>query len=269
MQFLKYIPERLHGLAELIWEHEMHLPGAYTVLPSGRTELLLPFEPVVSLEAFKITAADNPVNNASFFLSGLHTRPLKMAFNRFHTFGIRLKPVAVKALFGLPLYKISNFFVEGGVILKTIHVLNDIIRSSKSFQERAVRVETFLLKKITETPELHTAVKMDLTMQDFSRKKGNNPSLSIEDHLGYSKTHTFRLFNDWFGMSPHNYGKLQQFIRSVEHLHKGNVSLTETGLACGYYDQSHFIRTFHEYANMTPGAYRKQMTAFPGQLFGM
>jgi AraC-like DNA-binding protein len=45
------------------------------------------------------------------------------------------------------------------------------------------------------------------------------------------------------------------------------VKLIDVGLENGYYDQSHFIRSFHEFADMTPGEYRRQMSSIPGQLF--
>lgn len=268
MKFNAYIPTKLNGIVDLIWEHEIPFPGRYTVLPSGKVELLFPLYHSVDLAAKQILPNDNPVNNYSCFLSGLHTRPLKMTFDKFHTFGIQMKPVAVKALFGIPLCEIRDYFVDGDIIMTTVRMMEDKLHSTKSFEEKAHWFENFLLSKMNETAEMHTAIQLDKAMKKYFNQKQSGSFKSIEDLLGYSRTQTFRLFNDWFGISAHSYQKLLQFIKTVESLHNPQAKLNDAGLENGFYDQSHFIRSFHEFADMTPGEYRKQMTGLPGQIFG-
>lgn len=268
MTFNAYIPTKLTGIVDLIWEYEIAKPGKMTVLPSGKIELIFPFVPISTLEAIKIAQHDNPVNNHSCFISGLHTKPLKMTFDHFHTFGIQMKPVAMKALFGIPLSEIRNYFIEGDVVFDTVRVMKAELHSRKSFVERAEWFENFLHKKINETNELHIAINLDKAIKKQLISNINGPPKSIQDIMGYSRTQTFRLFNEWFGISAHTYQKLHQFINATESLHDTGKKLTDIGFENGFYDQSHFIRTFHEFADMTPGEYRKQMSPLPGQIFG-
>lgn len=268
MNINSYIPTKLSGIVDLIWEHEMHLCGSYTILPSGKVEIIFPIRPVKQLKAIKIKPDENPVNNHFCFLSGLHTNPLQMTFERFHTFGIQMKPIAVKALFGIPLCEIRNYFVEGSVLFKTINLMEDKLHSCENFLERATWFENFLLSKIDETPDLHSAIHLDRSIRKYMNQKHYDQGKSIQDMMGYSRTHTYRLFNEWFGISVHSYQKLLQFIRSTESLHDTSLKLSDAGLINGFYDQSHFIRTFHEFADMTPGEYRKQLPQLPGLLFG-
>jgi len=268
MNFKSYIPSRLIGLVDLIWENIIPMRGNYTVLPSGKVELLFPLYHKVEVKAKSIPNEGNPVKNLSCFLSGIHTKPLSMSFDRFHTFGIRMKPVAVKALFGIPLCKIKDYFVEGNIVLDTVDVMEDKLYTINTFFERAQWFENFFLKKINETADLHIAIQLDNTINRHIESKKGNSFRSIESKLGYSRTQTYRLFNDWFGISSHGYEKLVQFVRSVESLHNKNARLVDIGLDNGYYDQSHFIHSFEEFAEMTPGEYRKQMNSFPGQLIG-
>jgi AraC-like DNA-binding protein len=262
-----YIPAKLNGIVDLIWEHEMYVPGSYTILPSGKVEIIFPISPVKQLKAVKMSSNDNPVNGFPCFLSGLHTRPIKMSFERFHTFGIQMKPVAVKALFGIPLCKIRDYYVEGSLVFDTINMMEDKLHSFDNFLERAKWFENFLLLKIDETPDLHNAIHLDRAIRKFVREKHNGSVKSILDVMGYSRTQTHRLFNEWFGVSAHSYQKLQQFVRATESLHNPSLKLTDVGFYTGFYDQSHFIRTFQEYAEMTPGEYRRQKTELPGLLF--
>ncbi len=267
MSFKDYIPPALSGIVDLIWEHEIPKPGGYCILPSGKVEIIFPIHPVVSLEVAKIPANDNPVNNYSCFLSGLHTSPLTMKFNRFNILGIQMRPVAVKALFGLPLCEIRNYFLPTEDVMNSVRIMKDKLHSGESFQERAKWFEAFLLKKINETPELHHAIQLDSAIQQRVIPKHQEKAKSIHNIMGYSRTQTYRLFNDWFGVSAHSYLKLVQFIRSVESLHNKNLKLTDVGLDNGYYDQAHYIRDFRSFAGKTPGAYRSIMTDIPGQIF--
>jgi AraC-like DNA-binding protein len=267
LTFNSYIPTKLTGIVDLIWEQEIFVPGSYAILPSGKVELLFPFNHIKQLTAVKISPEDNPVNKFSCFLSGLHTKPLKMTYEQFHTFGIQMKPIAVKALFGMPLCEIRNYYVEGILVLDSINMMLDKLYSCENFIERAKWFENFLLSKINETPDLHVAINLDRTIRKFIHQKHNGSRKTIQDLTGYSRTQTHRLFNEWFGISAHSCHKLMQFIRATETLHDPSLKLTEVGLHTGYYDQSHFIRTFQEFADMTPGAYRSQMTALPGLLF--
>lgn len=268
MIYKAYIPTKLTGIVDLIWEQEIPQSGNFTVLPSGKVELIFPINAIKDIEAVRISSINNPVNNYSFFLSGLHTKPLKMTFEKSHTFGIQMKPVAVKALFGMPLCEIRNYFVKGMVIFDTISEIEEQIHSKGSFSERAAWFENFLLKKVNETADLHIAINLEKAIKKHFNQKQHNNGKTIQDIMGYSRTQTYRLFNDWFGISAHSFLMLQQFIRAVETLHNQDLKLTEAGFANRYYDQAHFIRTFQEFANMTPGEYRKQMTDLPGLIFG-
>jgi AraC-like DNA-binding protein len=269
LKFNAYIPTKLTGVVDLIWENEIPNPGSFNILPSGKVELIFPIVPVSTLEAVKIATYENPVNNYTCFLSGLHTRPLKITFENFHTFGIQMKPVAVKALFGMPLSEIRDYYVEGAMVFDTVRIMEAQLHSKSSFTKRAQWFENFLLKKINETADLHNAINLDRAIIRHLIQKQHGSSKTIQDIMGYSRTQTFRLFNEWFGISAHSYQKLQQFIRATKSLHNTDAKLTDVGFENGYYDQSHFIRAFQEFAGMTPGEYRKQMSALPGQIFGL
>lgn len=229
-------------------------------------EIIFPIRPVESLEAVKIAAQDNPVNNHTCFLSGLHTKPLKITFDKFHTFGIQMKPIAVKALFGMPLSEIRDYFVEGAIIFDTICLLEDQLHSKSCFEERAKWFENFLLRKINETANVHVAMRLERAIKNHICMAQNGPARPIEDIMGYSRTQTYRLFNEWFGISSHSYQKLLQFISTVETLHDRKMRLVDAAYTNGYFDQAHCIRAFREFAGMTPGEYRIRMSPLPGQI---
>jgi AraC-like DNA-binding protein len=47
---------------------------------------------------------------------------------------------------------------------------------------------------------------------------------------------------------------VSRFLYALRYLRAGkHATLTETALACGYFDQAHFNHDFREFAGMTPG----------------
>jgi AraC-like DNA-binding protein len=57
-------------------------------------------------------------------------------------------------------------------------------------------------------------------------------------------------------VTPHAYLTGRR-IAAAKGLLDGNVPLSEVALACGFYDQSHFTRSFKGCTGVTPGQYRR------------
>lgn len=258
-----YIPRKLPGIVDMIWEHKSDTPDKRRLLPLGTVELLFRIGPPSTLKkSKKITSANNPLGQFCF-LSGLQTRPIDLAFERVHMIGIKMQPIAVFALFGIPASEAKDFYIDGDAVVKRLETIEDKLNSDITFHEKAVWLENELLSNITETPELHTAIRLN----KFT-KKITVPTIEtdIRPFTGYSRTQIYRLFNTWFGLSTNYYNRLLQFAKALKSMHQSKNKLTEIGFENGYFDQSHFIRSFKEFADITPGYYHKNMTNIPGQL---
>ena len=267
MKMQHYKPYKLSGLVDLIWEGRYDTPFNLKILPTARVELIfnLSSEPNIN-QALKINNRNSPLKHFCF-LSGLHTQPLDLQFERFYTIGLQMKPVAIKALWGIPSCEVRDYYNEGKLIIKDLQCIEDKLKSNISFLEKARWLEDYIYNRVNETANLHQAIKLHDTCENFIQNKTYSGCSTIHDMLGYSRTQTFRIFNEWFGLSSHSYQKLIQFVQSVHHLHTSTGNLTENAGNNGFYDQAHFIRSFKSFSGMTPGEYRKQMTHIPGQLF--
>ena len=73
---------------------------------------------------------------------------------------------------------------------------------------------------------------------------------------GLSRFHLIRSFRREVGVTPHTYLVGRRVARAKDLL-AGSSPLSEVALACGFYDQSHFSRTFKAWSGVTPGQYRQ------------
>jgi Transcriptional regulator containing an amidase domain and an AraC-type DNA-binding HTH domain len=74
-----------------------------------------------------------------------------------------------------------------------------------------------------------------------------------------STFHFCRLFKQLTGLSPHNYLRQYRLSRSYKHL-QSNMPVFDTAIETGFYDSSHFIKTFHSYMAVSPKEYQASVT---------
>lgn len=89
-------------------------------------------------------------------------------------------------------------------------------------------------------------------------KANHQNQISVEDiaqHACLSTFHFCRLFKRLTGLSPHNYLKQYRLSQSYKHL-QNNTPVFDTAIETGFYDSSHFIKTFHSYMAVSPKEYQ-------------
>lgn len=79
---------------------------------------------------------------------------------------------------------------------------------------------------------------------------------NLADVTGLSKYHLIRLFNKIYGISPHGYLTMLRINHAKKELQQ-NISIADVASQAGFYDQSHFSKTFKQYVGVTPDYYRK------------
>lgn len=83
-------------------------------------------------------------------------------------------------------------------------------------------------------------------------------SISLNDlsnEYCINKYSLIRGFKRQFGLSPHSY-LINLRINRAKELLKNDLDYTKIALDCGFYDQSHFIKTFKDYTGLTPDKFR-------------
>ncbi len=161
------------------------------------------------------------------------------------------------------------FFGVSGRDLHNLHLpLEDVwgvdacdlycdLREAPTTLARFRLLERALAKRLIDPHQRHRAVNYALEM--FQSALPSVTVKQVQRDIALSSTRFLQVFREEVGMTPKQFSRVQRFQRALDHIaHEEVVDWAEVALACGYYDQSHFINEFRSFAGITPSAYAPQ-----------
>lgn len=165
------------------------------------------------------------------------------------------KPFALNSLFGFSAKELTDNPLNLNLIQsQNANILKEKLLNAKSTDERISILDDFIFT-------LTTRIQTDTKLIKFATQLiANNPSkeiLKIAQEQLYLTERTFqRLFDDKVGISPNQYRRVAQFNSAFKQLNQKQFKLfSDIAFNNDFADQSHFIRTFKEFTNMTPKEY--------------
>jgi len=102
------------------------------------------------------------------------------------------------------------------------------------------------------------AKKLKEILADEFAQKHTLDGLSAQ--LQIHPVHLSRDFSKYFNCNLGEYIRKLRVERSFSLLHEHHLSLTDIAFRCGFADQSHFLRSFKQFSDANPSAYRKLLT---------
>ncbi|MCC6453254.1 MAG: helix-turn-helix transcriptional regulator [Acidobacteria bacterium] len=183
------------------------------------------------------------------------TRPRRFATReKFGIFGAYLYPFAIPRFFGLPASDFTGLAPDlWSALGNEGKELAEMVNCAASNEQRVAIVTRYFERRLSlvnrALPPLHRAVrsiidaKGDVNIAHLSREY----SLSIRQFE--------RKFKEIAGLPPKLYSRVIRFQAATQFRLDGVRDLTEIAYACGYYDQSHFIKEFREFSGYTPKEY--------------
>ncbi len=131
--------------------------------------------------------------------------------------------------------------------------LEDAFLSASNLQERVRVVEDFLERNLLR--HYHGETQWGRTLGALACAS-NDPECrlkTVAQESGITMRSMQRQFQERMGISPKTYLRLKRFERLVTGcLAQGGNGYMQQGQDLGYYDQSHIIRDFEEFAGTTP-----------------
>ena len=132
------------------------------------------------------------------------------------------------------------------------------ILSNDDFTSSSIKM---LLFDLISNARISDNIQPDWVVQIYELMNDRwNESLSLEDLAQTAGVHPVtvsKYFRKYFGCTFGEYMRRIRIERSLSIIKNSSYSLTEIGYECGFYDQSHFSRTFQQLTGFSPKSYAK------------
>ncbi len=178
--------------------------------------------------------------------------------------GVHFKPGGAFRFFGEVIGELANRHLPLELLWgRTALALREKLCSARSPRRRFRILEETLLARLQRFTE-HPAVALAL---DIFGPAGVGDSVrAAASRVGLSERRLIQLFTAHVGLTPKLFCRVLRFqhARKVTQ-QSASLNWAELALACGYYDQSHFIRDFQTFSGFCPTEYlrRRGSSLFP------
>jgi AraC-like DNA-binding protein len=193
------------------------------------------------------------------FVAGLHAAPtlVRPDAASWSCIELRLTPVAAHRLLGLPMHELANRSVPLGEVLRGADELTERLREARSWTDRFVLVEGFLLRGLEQASS--PAREVEWSWHELRRTAGRAPIRELADEVGWSHRRLIARFREQIGLAPKAVARLMRFDRAVQALRSPAGGLAEVAYDSGYFDQAHMNRDFRDLGGTTPRAFRSSL----------
>jgi AraC-like DNA-binding protein len=241
---------QLAGIVHCVWllESDASRGAADPVLPDGRPELVLHFGDRFE----RISAPGQVVAQPSILFAGQVTSPLLLRpTGRVAVVGVRFHPHGASGLISMPQHELAGLTIDAGALSPRLERdLAAIGCADGDLGRTAVAVQQVLLRWAAPgrlDPRVRFAV------ETIERSKGRVSVDTLSRAVNITRRHLERRFLDHVGATPKRLARIARFQHALRMLERfDSLPGADTAAACGYADQSHFIRDFRRLAGCSP-----------------
>jgi AraC-like DNA-binding protein len=199
--------------------------------------------------------ADSP-QRLSTFVAGIHDSFVVVeSQGNSCCIQVNFTPIGARLFFQLPLWELSNRSIAFDDLFgqQSLRVV-ETFAATGDWDRRFDLLEALIHKRMSEAmpprPEILSA------WAEMQQTHGAVDITALARKTGWSHKHLIAQFRDQVGAPPRRLGRILRFQRAIKHLGEGTRARWATlAIDCGYFDQSHMIREFREFAGCTPAEY--------------
>lgn len=225
------------------------------ILPTGTFEL------AINLRRNELSFVDTERSTESLrfsgaVVSGAHGRSFAPDdSDEVVLIGVHFAPGGAFPFLGFPAHDLADTHVDLATLWGTsATLLHERLSETKSANERFRVLEAALLDRLHHGVEQHYAVSSALEM--FSDIRVGPTIREAAKNIGLSERRFIQVFKNEVGLTPKLFSRIQRFQQTRSLIgSEASPSWSQLALDLGYFDQSHFIRDFVEFAGLTPTDY--------------
>jgi AraC-like DNA-binding protein len=236
--------------------------GAQPVLPDGRPELVVHFgDPFERLDERGRGARQARVLLAGQLTAQLSLRPTGVI----GVLGVRFHPFGASAFVGHRLHEMTGLTIGIEDVSPAVARAIARVRSRTDGAIEAVPFVEAALERCVDARPVDARVRFATERIVASRGRVSIDALARQASV--TRRHLERRFLESVGIPPKRLARIARFQAALRALQAADPDRAGTiaAAACGYADQSHFIREFRELAGCAPSAHlvhRAEMTGF-------
>lgn len=266
MKYREIIPgERLRPYVRCYFVFESNTDVAFedTVFPSGQMEIIFNLGNGIWQSSVNNVFHTTP----QVELWGQITQPLRIKSVGKHTMlGVRFFTHSAAYFLNEAVWEFNNQIADLRDLLGAgVPALHNRLMETPQLHNRIALLENFLAQRLTaREKKSHKIGMLAQIVQEMQGTPTPQNITSIAGRYDITSRYLQKLFLQHTGITPKLYDKINRFQLSLKHMAKREESLTSIAYACGYFDQSHFIRDFKSFTGIRPSEYSPE--SFPVSL---
>jgi AraC-like DNA-binding protein len=232
-------------------------------LPSDRVVAIVNFGAPIRV----LSPYDGWTDQAIGFLAGMHdTFAVTETVGAQRGVQIDFSPVGAHLLWRVPMHALAGRVVDLDALFGRAGLLLwEALAGAGGWEERFALLDDFLLERLDDALSPVPSVTRAL-----GRLRATGGTLRVDAlaaEIGCSRRHLAAGFREQVGVSPKLLGRILRFQRAVALVGDG-PGWAEIAARCGYYDQAHMVRDFHQFAGASPGEFARRKLPDGGGVVG-
>lgn len=209
------------------------------------------------METLSESVVIGPNTNRHIIRSGQNHLMIKVGF----------QPGGLYRLLGIPMKELlcKDSFDGQDFFGKEMNEVNNRLKYATSFTEMKLIIEVFLLKR---SAKLKQILPIDEVLLLLIQERGLIKIDKLASHACLSMRQFERVFLQRIGIAPKHYSRLVRFSHAwIMKEQQPDIARIKVAHECGYYDQMHLIRDFHEFAGINPSVIEADFIDLPTKFF--
>jgi len=229
------------------------------IIPKGVVEIIFNFSDGSAVAR----VGNQQLHLPNCFISGFNTKPIRLELPRQQIFfGVQLQPMAVRKVVGAPASAFSDTLIDLTLLSSTFKSLWHQLADQSGFDSRISVFCRWIESKFFNWQSQEKLInhflgainQHDLSVTGLARS------------LCYSPRHLSRKILEVTGMNTEEILHYKKYLHAVHLIHHTDLLLTKIAYQSDFSDQSHFIKAFKGYAQLTPKEYSRTKGNLKGHI---